>query len=106
MSELTVCRKSDNSTANPRVPSPWTMNLHLLSLSTCEPHPLAQEPVLKYPVDMPRRAVHLDFQILDDMIHVMSKEMKGGEEKIPEHIVGWQWTTGRIHVVSNCSTKR
>lgn len=79
------------------------MFIHLLSLSTFEPHPLAQDPMLQFPVALPDRNIHLDFQILDDMIHVMSKAMEEehSNERIPDHIIGWQWTTGRLCVVSD-----
>lgn len=76
------------------------MYIHLLSLSTYEPHPRAQDPMLKFPCALPRKEVHLDFQILDDMIHIMSKEMGDEEDRLPDHLMGWQWTTGRLCVVS------
>ena len=73
------------------------MLLHLMTLSTFEPHPRAPREPLKWPVDLPRRKVELGFQICDDGLYVLRHNQRLGAT---DRICGWQWTTGRLAVVS------
>lgn len=74
------------------------MVIHLLSLSTFEPHPRASRPVLEWPVPLYRRKISLGFQICDDGLFILHHNQPG-----PSHdmVCGWQWTTGRLAVVSD-----
>lgn len=74
-----------------------TMHFHLLSLSTHEPHPRASIPVLQWPVSLLRRNISLAFQICDDGMFVLSQNIPGRPHC---QLSGWQWTTGRLAVVS------
>jgi hypothetical protein len=73
------------------------MLIHLLSLSTFEPHPRASRPILEWPVPLYRRKISLGFQICDDGLFILHHNQPG-----PSHdmVCGWQWTTGRLAVVS------
>lgn len=75
-----------------------SMHIHLLSLSTFEPHPRAAHPVLRWPTGLSRRKVTLGFQICDDGLFVMSHNQ---HISVNDQINGWQWTTGRHAVVSH-----
>lgn len=73
------------------------MHFHLLSLSTCQPHPEARTPVLAWPSTLGRKKIQLAFQICDDGLFVLNRSVPGGPH---DQLVGWQWTTGRQGVVS------
>ncbi|GFZ49682.1 hypothetical protein JCM24511_07084 [Saitozyma sp. JCM 24511] len=79
----------------PEHPRQHTMVIHLLSLSTFEPHPRASRPVLEWPVPLYRRKISLGFQICDDGLFILHHNQPG-----PSHdmVCGWQWTTGRLAV--------
>ncbi|WVF68505.1 hypothetical protein IAT40_003272 [Kwoniella sp. CBS 6097] len=72
----------------------FTLHLHLLTLSTFTPHPLASKPVLDWPVTMASRVHSLGFQICDDGLFVLRNNSSG----MKDHLCGWQWTTGRLAV--------
>lgn len=76
------------------------MEFHLLSLSTFEPHPKAEQHIIEFPVLLKSRSIMLDFQICDDGLYVLSKGIGplGPEGGLPDLLYGWQWTTGRRHV--------
>ncbi|ORX37649.1 hypothetical protein BD324DRAFT_579245 [Kockovaella imperatae] len=69
----------------------WTMHLHLMSLSTFEPHPLARQSVLDWPWTLGRQSVNLAFQICDDGLYVLSMNQSN---ETSGTLCGWQWTTG------------
>jgi len=75
----------------------YSMRLHLLTISTFEPHPLAREEELIWPEPLSRPRVVLGFQICDDGLYVLKHNMSGPS---PGRLCGWQWTTGRLGVVS------
>ncbi|KAL1412093.1 hypothetical protein Q8F55_003090 [Vanrija albida] len=72
----------------------FTMYLHLFSLTTFEPHPLAAQPVLEFPFDLYAQSIHLDFQICDDALFVMYRRNRG----MRDTLIGYQWTSGRVVV--------
>ncbi|OCF35179.1 hypothetical protein I316_03221 [Kwoniella heveanensis BCC8398] len=72
----------------------YTLHLHLLTLSTFEPHPLAAKPVLEWPVRLPHKVSTLGFQICDDGLFVL----RNSGAAMKDHLCGWQWTTGRLAV--------
>lgn len=76
----------------------YSMHFHLLTLRTFEPHPRAQNAVLSWPIALTRKKVSLCFQICDDGMFVMHHHTPGGPQDL---VVGWQWTTGRLAVVSH-----
>lgn len=69
---------------------------HLLSLETLEPHPLARQQVLEWPIVHSRKEVSLGFQICDDGMFVLNHNIRSGQY---DQICGWQWTSGRLAVV-------
>lgn len=73
------------------------MHFHLLTLSTFQPHPRAAETILDWPLTMARRKISLGFQICDDGFFVLNHNIPGGPH---DQLCGWQWTTGRLAVVS------
>lgn len=73
------------------------MYIHLVTLSTFEPHPRAKVPVLKWPETLARPRVTLNFQICDDGLFVMLNNSFDGPV---DSILGWQWTTGHHAMVS------
>ena len=73
------------------------MNFHLLTLSTFEPHPRAEHPILTWPMPFGRHRVSLCFQICDDGLFVLHHNNPRGPH---DQLCGWQWTTGRLAVVS------
>ena len=77
------------------------MCFHFLSLSTFEPHPRAANPTLEWPVTLHRKKVSLGFQICDDGFFVLNHNSPGGPD---DQVCGWQWTTGRLAVVSRDSS--
>jgi hypothetical protein len=80
-----------------RSPTQHDMYFHLKSLSTFEPHPRAPADPLKWPQELPRRSVQLGFQICDDGLFVLRHNQRIGST---DRLCGWQWTTGRLAVVS------
>jgi hypothetical protein len=74
------------------------MYFHLLSLSTFEPHPRAAQAIVAWPMTLPRRRISLGFQICDDGLFVLNHKLPGGAH---DQVCGWQWTTGRLAVVSH-----
>ncbi|WRT69747.1 uncharacterized protein IL334_006738 [Kwoniella shivajii] len=69
-----------------------TLHIHLLTLSTFQPHPLAAQSTLDWPVTLHTRVSALGFQICDDGLYVLRNNSSGSKD----HLVGWQWTTGRM----------
>ena len=80
-----------------RRPGQWSMHLHLLSLSTYEPHPRARNPCLDWPFPFQSSSVQLAFQICDDGLFVMSMNQRREQSA---QLTGWQWTTGWRAIVS------
>ncbi|WWC95413.1 hypothetical protein V866_002276 [Kwoniella sp. B9012] len=82
--------------AEVRHPSPrnYTLHIHLLTLSTFQPHPKAAQPILEWPGPLHARIASLGFQICDDGLFVLRNNNSGAKD----HLVGWQWTTGRLAV--------
>ncbi|WWC92861.1 uncharacterized protein L201_007822 [Kwoniella dendrophila CBS 6074] len=82
--------------AEVRHPSPrhYTCHIHLLTLSTFQPHPKAAQHILDWPVQLHTRISSLGFQICDDGLYVLRNNSSGAKD----HLVGWQWTTGRLAV--------
>lgn len=87
-----VTAPSSNIFANTGGRPIFNMSLHLYSLSTFEPHPLAAQPILDVPLDLYRQQIYLDFQICDDGLFVMSRKNRG----VRDTLVGFQWTSGRV----------
>jgi hypothetical protein len=73
------------------------MYFHFLSLSTNKPHPKAAVPVIEWPVPLARPEISLSFQICDDGFFVLSQ----GKRESRDLLCGWQWTTGRLAMVSH-----
>ena len=73
------------------------MHFHLLALSSFEPHPRAADTILDWPLTMQRREISLGFQICDDGFFVLKHNTRHGPH---DQLCGWQWTTGRLAVVS------
>ena len=73
------------------------MRFHFLSLSTFESHPRAKRDVLDWPITLRMKDISLGFQICDDGFFVLNHNVMDGP---PDHICGWQWTTGRLAVVN------
>lgn len=79
----------------------YCMEIHLLSLSTFKPHPRAETPVLNFHPVRYQTTSNLEFQICDDMLFVLRKQhmrdiaMPRVHLRIPDQLIGWQWTTGR-----------
>ncbi|WVW86867.1 hypothetical protein I302_108922 [Kwoniella bestiolae CBS 10118] len=82
--------------AEVRHPSPrnYTLHIHLLTLSTFQPHPRAAQSTLDWPAPLHSRIASLGFQICDDGLYVLRNNNSGAKD----HLVGWQWTTGRLAV--------
>ena len=74
------------------------MIFHFLSLETLEPHPLARSETLVWPEALIQPGISLGFQICDDGFFVLKHNSPGGPY---DQICGWQWTTGRLGVVSD-----
>lgn len=80
----------------------YCMEIHLLSLSTFKPHPRAQVPVLTFHPTRWQTTSNLEFQICDDSLFVLRKQtvrdmaLPRVHVRIPDQLVGWQWTTGRM----------
>ncbi|WWC73627.1 uncharacterized protein I206_107599 [Kwoniella pini CBS 10737] len=72
----------------------FSLHLHLLTLSTFQPHPKAAKHILDWPVNLVTRISSLGFQICDDGLYVLRNNNGGAKD----HLVGWQWTTGRMAV--------
>ncbi|OWZ53012.1 hypothetical protein C368_04577 [Cryptococcus neoformans 125.91] len=76
-------------------PQDPTINLHLFTLSTFQPHPRAKEHILTWPSGtLYGRAPSLGFQICDDGLFVLKNHHRGSKDML----CGWQWTTGRLAV--------
>lgn len=76
-------------------PQDPTINLHLFTLSTFQPHPRAKEHILTWPSGtLYGRAPSLGFQICDDGLLVLKNHHRGSKDML----CGWQWTTGRLAV--------
>lgn len=75
----------------------WSMLFHLFSLSTFEPHPRAAFETMTWPEALSQPRISLGFQICDDGLFVLKHNAPGGPY---DQICGWQWTTGRLGVVS------
>ncbi|ODN95277.1 hypothetical protein L198_04668 [Cryptococcus wingfieldii CBS 7118] len=80
--------------------------LHLLTISTFQPHPKAKDPVIVWPgISLKTQAPSMGFQICDDGLYVMRNQSTGFGGR--DMLCGWQWTTGRHAVTltaSNAST--
>lgn len=74
------------------------MHFHLLSLETFEPHPLARKKVLEWPETLVVPRIELSFQICDEGLFVIKHNTPDGPADL---LCGWQWTTGRLGVVSD-----
>lgn len=74
------------------------MFLHLFSLETLEPHPRAKKPILEWPDTLAIPRIELGFQICDDGLFVLKHHRQLGPQN--DKLYGWQWTTGRLGVVS------
>nr|XP_018260252.1 uncharacterized protein I303_07169 [Kwoniella dejecticola CBS 10117]OBR82410.1 hypothetical protein I303_07169 [Kwoniella dejecticola CBS 10117] len=72
----------------------YSLHIHLLTLSTFQPHPKAAKHVLDWPVTLQTRISSLGFQICDDGLYILRNNNGGAKD----HLVGWQWTTGRMAV--------
>ena len=88
-----------------------THRYHLLSLSTFEPHPLAQMPILDYPpACQPFAATRQLLQVMGDTLVILVSRYQihwllAGLQGLPpmgseEEIVCWNWKTGRVLAVS------
>lgn len=80
----------------------YCMEIHLLSLSTFKPHPRAETPVLNFHPTRWQTTSNLEFQICDDALFVLRKQvvrdmaMPRVHVRIPDQLIGWNWTTGRM----------
>ena len=74
-----------------------TMHFHLLTLSAFSPHPRAAQAILEWPETLLHPEISLGFQICDDGLFVLRHNSRGGPY---DQLCGWQWTTGRLAVVS------
>jgi hypothetical protein len=82
----------------PKTARSYSMLFHLLSLSTGLPHPMAATSPIEWPTALARRKISLSFQICDDGFFVLSQR---NQREGTDQLCGWQWTTGRLAVVSD-----
>ncbi|WVR08002.1 hypothetical protein IAU60_005046 [Kwoniella sp. DSM 27419] len=73
----------------------YTLYIHLLTLSTFSPHPLAAKAVLEWPTTLGSTSSSLGFQICDDGLFILRNNAPAHQG---DHLCGWQWTTGRLAV--------
>jgi hypothetical protein len=78
----------------------FSMHFHFLSLSTGQPHPKAAVNPIEWPTALARKKISLSFQICDDGFYVLSQR---NQREGTDQLCGWQWTTGRLAVVSQSS---
>ena len=78
----------------------FSMHFHFLSLSTSQPHPKAAINPIEWPTALARKKIQLSFQICDDGFYVLSQR---NQREGTDQLCGWQWTTGRLAVVSQLS---
>jgi hypothetical protein len=78
----------------------FSMHFHFFSLSTGQPHPKAAVNPIEWPTALARKKISLSFQICDDGFYVLSQR---NQREGTDQLCGWQWTTGRLAVVSQFS---
>lgn len=90
----------------------YHMDIHLLSLTTFKPHPRAEVPVLSFHPTRWQTTSNLEFQICDDSLFILRKQtvrdmaMPRAHVQIPDQLVGWQWTTGRMCLELTCAARQ
>lgn len=77
-----------------------SLSVHLLTLSSFEPHPAAcTGALIERVVELPTRIVSLILQVCDDHLYIFASRIS--EFRIPEALItGWNWKTGQKLFVS------